>query len=126
MTVKRATRNNASQFIRARQNFKTGGALQGYSLLTDPIATFGRLPEEFKNSFLTSTYRVYSYVTPIAWWSEGEGWTRPEVSYSPTTSHHQGKCPRTGADAPQGGVIHFKRGEVTLDQSTGEFTRHEV
>lgn len=95
MAVKKATRNNADQFISKRLDFKTGGALSGYQSGTDPINHPGRLPEEFKESFRNSEYRVYSYVTPIAWWSEDRGWERPEVYYSNTTSHHQGKCPRT-------------------------------
>ena len=97
MTVKRATRNNAAQFISARQNFKTSGALSGYEIGSDPHnGSYGRLPEEFRESCRWADYRVYSYVTPIAWWTDGKGWERPDTYYSPTTSHHQGKCPRTG------------------------------
>jgi hypothetical protein len=95
MAVRKATRNNADQFITKRLDFKTGGALSGYQSGSDPINHPGRLPEEFRESFRNSEYRVYSYVTPIAWWSVDRGWERPEVSYSPTTSHHQGKCPRS-------------------------------
>lgn len=97
MAVRKATRNNADQFISKRLDFKTSGALSGYNRVRDAVASTGQLPAEFKESFYASTYRVYSYVTPIAWWSEDKGWERPEVTYSPTTSHHQGKCPRTAA-----------------------------
>lgn len=89
---KRATRDNADEFIAVRVNFKTGGALAGYSRETDRIASTGRLPHEYHESFYRSTYRVYSYVTPIAWWSEEDGWTIPDVSYSVTTSRHQHKA----------------------------------
>jgi hypothetical protein len=93
--VRKATRNNADQFISKRLDFKTGGALSGYSKETDKVAQTGQLPSQYEGSFYRSTYRVYSYVTPIAWWSEESGWERPEVYYSNTTSHHQGKCPMT-------------------------------
>jgi hypothetical protein len=100
MTVRKATRNNADQFIRARQDFKTGGALRGANRTPGAYESTGylrdRTDDETVKRFQDSSYAVWSYATPIAWWSEADGWERPEVSYSPTTSHHQGKCPRTG------------------------------
>ena len=33
-------------------------------------------------------YVVKSYDTPVAWWSESEGWSVPPVKFSPTTSKH--------------------------------------
>jgi hypothetical protein len=38
-------------------------------------------------------YVVYSYQTPIAWWTPKYGWVRPAIKYSVTTSKHQGFCP---------------------------------
>jgi hypothetical protein len=115
MTVKRATRNNADQFITARQDFKTSGSLSGYNIGSDPYnGTYGRLPDEYRESCRWADYRVYSYATPIAWWSEENGWTRPEVSYSPTTSHHQGKCPRSTSDK----VLELARWVEDTDVST--------
>ena len=37
---------------------------------------------------LGPVYVVKSYDTPVAWWSELEGWYVPSVKYSPTTSKH--------------------------------------
>jgi hypothetical protein len=95
--VHKATRNNADQFISKRMNFKTGGALSGQNRNSGFAPSKGRLPEEYWESVNGADYIVYSYATPIAWWAEGKGWERPEVYYSNTTSHHQGKCPRTTA-----------------------------
>lgn len=101
MSVKKATRNNADQFITARQDFKTSGALSGHN--RNPGYEYsGYLESKTDRAtverFHASEYAVFSYQTPIAWWSEAKGWERPEVTYSPTTSHHQGKCPRTGRE----------------------------
>jgi hypothetical protein len=93
---KRATRDNADRFIRVRADFKTGGALKGYARRSDMVASTGYLPQKHHESFYRSTYRVYSYSTPIAWWSEQEGWVIPDVKYSITTTRHQSKA-RVGA-----------------------------
>lgn len=79
--------------LRDRSPFRTHGSMHG---TTDPIG-HGRLPREFWSSFDAAThgnatgYAVYSYATPIAWWSPEDGWTMPEVRYSVTTSKHQGR-----------------------------------
>jgi len=36
-------------------------------------------------------YVVFSYSTPIAWWTERHGWHKVEQKFSPTTSKHQGR-----------------------------------
>ena len=36
-----------------------------------------------------STYAVWSYATPIAWWNATDGWSIPVVKYSQSTSVHQ-------------------------------------
>lgn len=51
---------------------------------------FGRLPIEYRDSVKSASYVIYSYSTPIAWYVDGK-WTIPNVSYSRTTSVHQGK-----------------------------------
>lgn len=56
---------------------------------------FGALPDQWRAQLATAQpYRVlYSYDTPIAWWSpnteENDGWTVPDVFYSRTTTNHQ-------------------------------------
>lgn len=52
----------------------------------------GRLPEPWREQFYCRSrgdYVVYSYNTPIAWWTPETGWVIPDVKYSPTTSRHQ-------------------------------------
>lgn len=99
MAVRKATRNNADQFISKRLDFKTSGALRGENRTPGYPSQSGYLSSrtdmETVQRFYESTYAVWSYATPIAWWSEDKGWERPEVYYSNTTSHHQGKCPRS-------------------------------
>lgn len=93
---KRATRNNADEFIAARVDFKTGGALRGENRTPGQYDYTGYLRERTDDAtverFAQSSYAVWSYQTPIAWWSEADGWTIPDVSYSVTTSHHQGRA----------------------------------
>jgi hypothetical protein len=58
-----------------------------YSALNRPGC---QLPSEYNASFMKAEYAVYSYNTPIAWYGP-DGWTKPEVGYSVTTSRHQNK-----------------------------------
>lgn len=58
----------------------------------------GRLPKRYEDLLQQhcaqgDVYVVFSYNTPIAWWTETFGWINPQVKYSVTTSKHQGKCP---------------------------------
>jgi len=85
------------QLIRDRTEFETYGALRaewngGYPL--------GQLPYPWRDMLMQHTttdkgieraYIVYSYATPIAWYTERHGWVIPPVKYSPTTSKHQGR-----------------------------------
>lgn len=75
--------------------FMTSGALRGgpwsgggYGLSGWDA---GRLPREWWEDVSRADYIVWSYDTPIAWRIPGEGWVVPDVSYSVTTSCHQGK-----------------------------------
>lgn len=55
----------------------------------------GRLPEPWASDLrrlvedTVNVYVVYSYVTPIAWWSAPTDWVIPSLTYSSTTSRHQ-------------------------------------
>ncbi len=53
----------------------------------------GQLPAEWAALYHSSvvTYTVFSYNTPIAWAVGYAAWVVPPVSYSATTSGHQGK-----------------------------------
>lgn len=86
----RTTTHNAYRAIADLTPFTTCGAL---SARTPHRATFtawdsGRLPREHVESFERATYAVFSYVTPIAWVTDG-AWVIPAARYSVTTSRHQ-------------------------------------
>lgn len=76
----------------AREPFKTSGALSGGSPTSGYTPEMGRLPINYRDSFVQADYVVYSYGTPIAWHLPNMGvWRIPDVSYSVTTSRHQSK-----------------------------------
>lgn len=78
-----------SPYVRAREAFKTHGALRA----VEGAAGFdlGQLPAEYAESAQSADYVVYSYRTPIAWHVPDTGWVMPDVRYSVTTSRHQSK-----------------------------------
>lgn len=82
---------NTKNAIRAFKPFKSSGALSA-NTVTDTYGPTGELArtdawEQYNAE--QPTYVVYSYRTPIAWYSEKHGWTVPEVKYSQTTTRHQ-------------------------------------
>ena len=90
MTSTRTSNQKAGDLIADRIGF-TGNNL--YGVVTSYGATvyeLGRLPQEFRDQLKLDKpfYIVYSYSTPIAWFSD-KGWFIPEVKYSVTTSKHQ-------------------------------------
>lgn len=59
---------------------------------TYAIDSYGRLPDEHRDSAAYATYAVMSYETPIAWIDSRTGqWVQPNVHYSRTTTAHQGR-----------------------------------
>lgn len=83
---------NTLDAIRTRKAFKSGGAL--WAVASEPpyvVAYAGQLPDAHRKVLNAEqpTYIVYSYGTPIGWWSEDHGWTIPDVKYSRTTTAHQ-------------------------------------
>lgn len=73
--------------------FKTGGALYGMAAEGGQDAWALGLPAQWREALESDTsvsYVVYSYTTPIAWYSEIQcGWVIPDVRYSATTTVHQ-------------------------------------
>lgn len=87
---KLTTRDMWTKFVpvlASMEPFETRGALSGE---LNPTSV-GKLPEEYRESFKTAVYAVYSYATPIAWKTTENEWIMPDHSYSVTTSRHQGK-----------------------------------
>jgi hypothetical protein len=70
-------------------DFDTSGALKGRNERYG-AESFGRIPREYRASLMDAEYVVYSYVTPIAWRTQGQ-WVTPDVKYSVTTSRHQSR-----------------------------------
>jgi hypothetical protein len=86
----RTTTGDAHRAIAALAPFTTSGALSGRTPYGEHFGPWddGRLPGQHRDSFLASTYAVFSYVTPVAWVTDGE-WVIPSTRYSLTTSRHQ-------------------------------------
>lgn len=98
-TTLRCSIRDAAAPIAARQPFKAYGSLSGVQA-QDAFST-GSLPEPYRSQFFATAgdilYVVYSYFTPIAWFSDSKGWVVPDVKYSVTTSRHQGVVRRAVA-----------------------------
>lgn len=78
--------------IANRRDFDTHGSFWGREVSDLASLPTGELARtDAWNDFRSSgaAFVVYSYRTPIAWWSEAHGWTVPPVKYSVTTSRHQ-------------------------------------
>lgn len=110
MTVRKVSRRQTAREINCKREFRThAGSHKGVSYPTGGIRFLPedtQLPIEWRERYMTSgaEYVVWSYETPIAWWTpvgrggdaETHGWTIPDVTYSPTTSRYQHAC-RMGA-----------------------------
>jgi hypothetical protein len=91
MTTTRTSNTKAGDLIADRVAF-TGNNLYGQVQSFNAIVyETGQLPIEYEQQMRLDKpfYIVYSYSTPIAWFSD-KGWFIPEVKYSVTTSKHQG------------------------------------
>ena len=106
MSTRKVTRRQTAREINMMRNFRTAtNSHRGENIrhgVTPYLPEHTQLPAEWQDCYLHSgaQYVVWSYDTPIAWWtpvSEGgdpdnHGWTIPDVSYSVTTSRYQGMC----------------------------------
>jgi hypothetical protein len=82
-------KRRAGELVAKRQPFSNaGGTFRG--IVGNPD-TLGELPPEWRHAFPRThvDYTILSYSTPIAWLTEGR-WIMPPVTYSPTTTQHQG------------------------------------
>jgi len=93
MEIQKTTQAKTPQLIAERKPFRTHGAMSAnwYNLPRECVT--GDLPPYWRYLFNSTTerlYVVYSYHTPIAWYTDTHGWTIPNVWYSATTkSKHQ-------------------------------------
>ena len=83
------------EYIRDRKPFTTHGAMRAE--VVDGLTGWnsgqlhGADRDRFREECLSIRYVVYSYVTPIAWWTKERGWHVVSQRFSRTTSTHQGR-----------------------------------
>lgn len=87
----RTTTRKAEDAILNRREFRTSGALKG---TWDRSYSTGYLNDDEARAYRTDRqsgeiYTVYSYGTPIAWWTDQYGWHIVRQRFSMTTSKHQ-------------------------------------
>lgn len=89
MGLQRKTREKITDLVLKRAIFKIGN-ISGSKYPMFKYQT-GQLPKNLidKMKAANPAYAVYSYKTPIAW-TTTTGWYIPDITYSVTTSHHQG------------------------------------
>lgn len=75
------------------REFETGGKLRGRPGSASGW-DLGQLPEEWWGAVGEAAYVVFSHATPIAWRGADGAWVCPGVSYSVSTSRHQGTVRR--------------------------------
>jgi hypothetical protein len=82
-------KRRAGELVSKRQPFSNSG--ETFRGVVGHPGTLGELPHPWRSTFPTRgvLYTIMSYSTPIAWLTE-DGWTMPDVTYSPTTTQHQG------------------------------------
>lgn len=95
--MKQMNQRDAIHYIATRQEFRAS-ALEGRVYGVGD----GRLDEQetarYKQDLNSVMYWVYSYSTPIAWYTP-DGWYMVEQKFSPTTSKHQNYVRRAIADS---------------------------
>jgi hypothetical protein len=96
--MKRTNRRTTSAAIDAREEFTNStGSMRG--VVNPGRLERGRLNEDEHDALAKAeldgiTYAVYSYGTPIAWWTRTGEYHRVVQRFSQTTSCHQGLTPR--------------------------------
>jgi hypothetical protein len=92
-----------SALVADRKEFD-GNSMKGRIKTKSNYIATGQMPKEFVDELQADIeamqydsilYLVYSYQTVIGWWTQENGWKRPDVKYSVTTSKHQSKIPRS-------------------------------
>jgi len=96
---------DAIHYIATRQEFKASalsGKFEQYRPQTGRLNVWesDKLTESRENS--EGMYVVYSYDTPIAWHTDGQGWYVVSQKFSVTTSKHQNLIRRAIAESLQG------------------------
>jgi len=89
--TKRHANRQCGRFIASRSLFTNRNDTFRGVTTDDHFVTMGRLTSDTFVLYMQQNpdYVVSSYDTPIAWWSEDQGWCIPPVLYSATTRLHQ-------------------------------------
>jgi hypothetical protein len=124
MTERISSRSSAVQSMLARREpFTTYG---NFRAVAGGESEIGRLPEPYRTWYRDAfwrgdiAYTVYSYRTPIAWeCADGSVWV-PPVTYSPTTSRHQGLLNVLGQRPSGPSPLGAHRGEPPRTDRTPE------
>ena len=120
--MKTILNSKTHEYVKERKEFKNGtGSLRGLRTGGLGARSYGHLPPEARRPSLDKAeYVVYSYWTPIAWCYRGR-WYYPNVSYSPTTTQHQGWVKMGMAGSPVYITVDKRKGSSAkrVDASTG-------
>jgi hypothetical protein len=85
---------DTAEAIRDHRPFNTSGALSAREVTGLSVWDSGQLSgsdlDRFREDCQRVRFVVYSYATPIAWFTEPGGWHRVEQKFSRTTTKHQG------------------------------------
>lgn len=106
--------------IASREDFETYGALRGGWHDKGRYFYTGALTNTYDRAVLNRDrahieYIVWSYSTPIAWWSQRYGWHKVRQTFSVTTGRHQGALYK----------IPGPRWEPFFDAEIVEYSDHE-
>lgn len=91
MALQRSSKSKVQSGMDNLQPFNIGNLSGSWSF----SGQTGQLPKEYADMLTsltqtTDVYVIYSYRTPIAWYSSNDRtWTIPDVKYSVTTTNHQ-------------------------------------
>lgn len=95
--MKQMNQRDAIHYIATRQDFKAS-ALSGNYVKFTPLSGRLDLAEYEKLREAHADYVVFSYGTPIAWYT-ADGWYVVEQKFSVTTSKHQNYVRRAIAES---------------------------
>lgn len=90
MALRNTVRDRIERGVSKLEPF-THGNVSGAWFDTGRNVPTGQMPDRtlIADGTVGAVYVVFSYRTPIAWYSPLTGWTQPDTRYSMTTTNHQ-------------------------------------
>lgn len=98
MAIARATNRTAGQFITAKKEFN-GSSISGRVVTNGAFFNTGKMSNDYAKMIKQDIesmpdgvegFVVYSYATPIGWYTPATGWKKSSQKHSVTTSKHSG------------------------------------